>query len=121
MEPTTPTRGAGASNFPWSDAAQRLSAKRHEVATRIEQAIVAELARLGMPHSRFAVHFAHEPDPAGWIALPPGSPSGHPDGERFAAFPVKVAMLSRFVAKAEQAPPPTACQCIWDVRGCGKA
>ena len=81
-----------------SDAAQRLSAKRREVAQRIEQAIVAELARLGMPHSRFAVHFAHEPDPAGWIALPPGSPPDHPGGERFAAFPTGMDQVEFFIS-----------------------
>ncbi len=55
-----------------SDAAYRLSQKRHEVAERIEQMIAQELADLGMPHSQFVVDFAREPDDAGWIAWPDG-------------------------------------------------
>jgi DNA repair protein RecN (Recombination protein N) len=65
-----------------SEAAQRLSAKRHEVAERIEQAIAAELGELGMAHSRFEVRFRRQENPAGWIRLPV---EGRPD-ERFAAF-----------------------------------
>ncbi len=65
-----------------STAAQRLSAKRREVAERIEQAIVSELAVLGMPDSRFEVRFTHRSDPEGWIVLPvPGR-----EPERYAAF-----------------------------------
>jgi DNA repair protein RecN (Recombination protein N) len=50
-----------------SGAAQRLSAKRHEVAERIEQAIIAELDTLGMPRSRFEVRFTRQDDPDGWV------------------------------------------------------
>lgn len=65
-----------------SEAARRLSAKRHEVAERIEQAIAAELGDLGMTHSRFEVRFGRQQNPAGWIRLPV---TGRAD-ERFAAF-----------------------------------
>ncbi len=54
-----------------TDAAERLSAKRHEVAERIEAAIKDELERLGMPHSRFQVRFTRQEDETGWIR--PGS------------------------------------------------
>jgi DNA repair protein RecN (Recombination protein N) len=50
-----------------SDAAHRLSAKRREVADRIESAIVRELADLGMPDSQFEVRFHQDEDPDGWI------------------------------------------------------
>lgn len=53
-----------------SDAAQRLSVKRHEVAERIEQAIIEELAKLGMPDSQFEVQFTYQQDEEGWIHLP---------------------------------------------------
>ena len=62
-----------------SEAAHRLSEKRREVAARIEEAILNELSKLGMPKSRFEVRFSHEEDADGWI---------HPrngDG-RYAAF-----------------------------------
>jgi DNA repair protein RecN (Recombination protein N) len=65
-----------------SDAALRLSAKRHEVAERIEQAIVAELAKLGMPKSRFEVRFTRQDDEKGWIRLPIAGRKA----ERVAAF-----------------------------------
>ncbi len=66
-----------------AEAAERLSAKRREVAQRIEQAIVAEMAKLGMPHSRFEVVFTRQEEPDGWILFP--RPDGH--AERYAAFP----------------------------------
>ena len=50
-----------------TDAAERLSAKRREVAERIEGAIVAELETLGMPNSAFEVRFSHQEDAEGWI------------------------------------------------------
>jgi DNA repair protein RecN (Recombination protein N) len=52
-----------------SRAAQRLSAKRREVAARIEHAIVAELDGLGMPNSQFEVRFENEQKPDGWVLL----------------------------------------------------
>ncbi|NBB99335.1 MAG: DNA repair protein RecN [Bacteroidetes bacterium] len=64
-----------------SDTALRLSEKRHEVAERIEHAIVSELAELGMPDSRFAVRFTRQPSAEGWIRLPQGE-----DEVRFEAF-----------------------------------
>lgn len=65
-----------------SSAAQRLSAKRREVAERIEQAIVGELAVLGMPNSRFEVRFTQRPDSEGWIVM--SVPGREP--ERYVAF-----------------------------------
>jgi DNA repair protein RecN (Recombination protein N) len=56
-----------------SDVAERLSAKRREVAERIERAIVDELAALGMPHSRFEVRFTREEAKNGWIRLDGGT------------------------------------------------
>ena len=53
-----------------SRAALRLSEKRHEVADRIEGAIAAEMARLGMENSRLEVCFARREAPDGWITLP---------------------------------------------------
>ena len=56
-----------------SQAAYRLSQKRHEVAERIEAAVAVELATLGMPHARFVVQFGFQDDPAGWVSLPEGT------------------------------------------------
>jgi DNA repair protein RecN (Recombination protein N) len=50
-----------------TDAAQRLHAKRREVAERIEGAIVSELETLGMPDSTFEVRFSRQEDAEGWI------------------------------------------------------
>ena len=52
-----------------SDLATRLSKKRHEVANRIEKAIVKELAQLGIADSRFEVRFDFQDDEDGWIML----------------------------------------------------
>ena len=50
-----------------SDLAMRLSKKRKEIGRRIEKAIVAELASLGMPDSRFEVRFEVQTASDGWI------------------------------------------------------
>ncbi len=50
-----------------SDTAHRLSAKRREVAERIEEAIIRELGQLGMPDSQFEVRFEQKQEPEGWI------------------------------------------------------
>ena len=50
-----------------TDVAERLSQKRREVAARIEDAILDELATLGMPNSQFEVRFTRQEDPDGWI------------------------------------------------------
>jgi DNA repair protein RecN (Recombination protein N) len=50
-----------------TDAAERLSTKRREVAGRIEAAIVEELETLGMPNSRFDVRFSRQDASDGWI------------------------------------------------------
>jgi DNA repair protein RecN (Recombination protein N) len=66
-----------------SQAAYRLSQKRHEVAQRIEEAVGVELATLGMPHARFLVQFGFQDDPAGWVHLPEGARQ-----RRVTAFPM---------------------------------
>lgn len=76
-----------------SKAAQRLSAKRREVAERIEQAIGGELARLGMPHSRFEVRFNHQSQPDGWIRFATGRSE-----ERYAAFANGMDMAEFFLS-----------------------
>ena len=53
-----------------SDAALRLSSKRHEVAERIERAVAVELDRLGMPAAKLEVRFERRADADGWIRLP---------------------------------------------------
>lgn len=63
-----------------TDAAERLSAKRKEVAERIESAIIEELKTLGMPNSQFEVRFTREESEDGWVA-----PEGN-DGPRYRAF-----------------------------------
>ena len=50
-----------------TEAAFRLSAKRREVAERIERGIEAEIADLGIPHSTFEVRFRRTPQDDGWI------------------------------------------------------
>jgi DNA repair protein RecN (Recombination protein N) len=50
-----------------TDVALRLSSKRKEVAERIEDAILDELATLGMPDSQFEVRFTRREDDDGWI------------------------------------------------------
>lgn len=56
-----------------SQAAFRLSQKRHEVAERIEEMIGIELATLGMPHAQFVVQFDLQADDDGWVAFPEGT------------------------------------------------
>jgi DNA repair protein RecN (Recombination protein N) len=65
-----------------TERAQRLSDKRHEIASRVEKSIVQELARLGMSHSQFEVRFTRQSDPEGWIVL---AAAGR-EPERCAAF-----------------------------------
>ncbi len=62
-----------------TDLAEHLTGERRDMAARMEEAIVGELANLGMAASRFEVRFERQQDPRGWIR--PG------DGEmRYAAF-----------------------------------
>lgn len=64
-----------------SAVALRLSSKRKDVAKRVEDAIIRELEKLGMPHSRFEVRFSVSPDDAGWVHAGDGqSVSAHPSG-----------------------------------------
>lgn len=88
-----------------TDAAERLSAKRRETARRIEKAIVAELARLGMPDSQFEVHFGRQRDANGWISLAVDGQGP----ERFAAFPTGMDVVEFFIsANLGEAPKPLA-------------
>ncbi len=64
-----------------SRAANQLSARRREVAGRIESAIVAELAALGIPDGRFAIRIEHDIDDGGWI-----SGDGHDARVRYEAY-----------------------------------
>ena len=50
-----------------STLAYQLSAKRNEVAKRIEGAIVSELAKLGMGASQFDARIQHKPSESGWV------------------------------------------------------
>lgn len=87
-----------------SDAAYRLSQKRHEVAERIERMIRQELADLGMPHSQFVVEFDHEPDAQGWIAFPSGNRT-----KRFKAFPTGADIVEFYITtNVGEAPRPLA-------------
>ncbi|MDE2996048.1 MAG: DNA repair protein RecN [Bacteroidota bacterium] len=69
-----------------TDVAERLSAKRKAVAAQIETAIVAELADLGMPNSRFEVRLEQPEDPAGWIQRDGSTHAAYPDGMDRCAF-----------------------------------
>ena len=66
-----------------SAAALRISIKRHEVADHLEQAIISELAGLGMSACRFKVHFKRRKDSNGWIIL---ATEGR-GTEQYTAFP----------------------------------
>lgn len=88
-----------------SEAARRLSEKRHEVAERIEEAIAQELAGLGMPHSRFEVRLEQQPDVDGWIALPV---AGRPP-KRYAAFTTGMDVAEFYIStNLGEAPKPLA-------------
>jgi DNA repair protein RecN (Recombination protein N) len=52
--------------------AERLSAKRHETARRIDRAIVGELAKLGIPHARFSTRIEQQDAPGGAGAVRAG-------------------------------------------------
>jgi len=77
-----------------TDVALRLSAKRKEVAERIEDAILDELATLGMPNSQFEVRFTRQADPdsgRAWIT---------PDDEavRYRAFEKGVDQVEFYIS-----------------------
>lgn len=87
-----------------SDVARRLSAKRHEVAERIETAIVAELSRLGMPHSQFKVQFDRQASAEGWITLTEGGRA-----EPYAAFQTGMDVIEFYIsANLGETPKPLA-------------
>ncbi|MEZ4703174.1 MAG: DNA repair protein RecN [Rhodothermales bacterium] len=73
-----------------SDIARRLSKKRREGAERVEKAILAELARLGMPHSRFEVRFSQTPAADGWVT--------DEAGQRLQAFPDGMDQVEFFIS-----------------------
>lgn len=63
-----------------TDAAVRLSDRRKQVAKDVEDAIVRELAHLGMTHSRFEVRFDVVPQEDGLIETPSGRVAARPGG-----------------------------------------
>ena len=65
-----------------SGSARRLSTKRHEVATSIENTVAAELGKLGMPQARMEVSIGWKSDDKGWIRLPVPAKSD----QRYRAF-----------------------------------
>lgn len=71
--------------------AAKLSEKRKEVARRIEQAIVKELAHVGIPHARFEVRFNVQENPDGWIKPENGS-------ARLAAFPNGMDLVEFYIS-----------------------
>jgi DNA repair protein RecN (Recombination protein N) len=71
--------------------AAKLSEKRKEVARRIEQAIVKELAHVGIPHARFEVRFNVQENPDGWIKPEDGS-------ARLAAFPNGMDLVEFYIS-----------------------
>jgi DNA repair protein RecN (Recombination protein N) len=73
-----------------SDTARRLSRKRREGGERVVKAIVAELDRLGMPHSRFEVRFTQTPSNDGWIM--------DDEGRRTQAFPNGMDQVEFFIS-----------------------
>jgi len=84
-----------------TDVALRLSAKRKEVATRIEDAILEELATLGMPDSQFEVRFTRQEEPGSgrdWIT---------PDDEdaRYRAFAKGVDQVEFYISTNVGVPP----------------
>lgn len=74
-----------------TDVALRLSDKRREVAARIEDAILDELATLGMPDSQFEVRFTRQEEPDGWIR--PGDAEA-----RYRAFQKGVDQVEFFIS-----------------------
>ena len=85
-----------------SQAAYRLSQKRHEVAQRIEAAVGVELATLGMPHARFLVQFDFQDDADGWVHLPEGARQ-----RRVMAFPMGADLVEfHLSANLGEAPKP---------------
>ena len=84
-----------------TDAALRLSSKRKAVAKRIEDAILDELATLGMPDSQFEVRFERQEDADGWI---------RPDGDReenrrYRAFETGVDQVEFYISTNVGVPP----------------
>lgn len=72
-----------------SEAARLLSERRRAVAEGIESAVEDECGKLGMPDCRFAVTFAVDRDPDGWI---------HMDGERLAAHQTGMDRVEFFIS-----------------------
>ena len=62
-------QGLAAARAELSASAAELSAARRATATRVSEAVVDELGRLGMAGSRFEVRFDQDDDPEGWITV----------------------------------------------------
>ena len=72
--------------------AHELSTGRHEVAERIETALVSELGKLGMADSRFEARITHRSSSSGWI-------SGKKEGpEQVEAFPNGIDLVEFFIS-----------------------
>ena len=83
-----------------TDVALRLSDKRREVADRIEDAILDELATLGMPDSQFEVRFTRQKDPEGWIRADSGD-----EDARYQAFAKGVDQVEFYISTNVGVPP----------------
>ena len=81
-----------------TDVALRLSDKRREVADRIEDAILDELATLGMPDSQFEVRFTRREKPDGWIRP-------DEDDARYRAFGKGVDQVEFYISTNVGVPP----------------
>jgi DNA repair protein RecN (Recombination protein N) len=81
-----------------TDVALRLSAKRKEVAGRIEDAILDELATLGMPDSQFEVRFTAREAEDGWIAP-------EDDDARYRAFEAGMDQVEFYITTNVGVPP----------------
>ncbi|PSQ97738.1 MAG: DNA repair protein RecN [Bacteroidetes bacterium SW_9_63_38] len=82
-----------------TDVALRLSSKRKEVAERIEDAILDELATLGMPDSQFEVRFTRREDDDGWIRADRSSAEGvAEDDTRYRAYQKGVDQVEFYIS-----------------------
>ncbi|PQJ34675.1 DNA repair protein RecN [Salinibacter sp. 10B] len=81
-----------------TDVALRLSDKRREVADRIEDAILDELATLGMPDSQFEVRFTRQEKSDGWIRP-------DEDDARYRAFGKGVDQVEFYISTNVGVPP----------------
>jgi DNA repair protein RecN (Recombination protein N) len=67
IERTAAELAAGKSNL--AEACASLSTARRSAADRLERAVQASLAELGLPHGRFEIRMERRDDPRGWIRM----------------------------------------------------